>query len=255
MLEPTFIHDSYSCRVRKGTHRGVDQFVAYARRVSNNFARPFWVLKCDIRKFFASIDHDVLLKILVKKIGDEDTRQLLRTVVDSFQSDQTVNDNEPKGVPIGNLTSQLFANVYLNELDQFMKHQLHESFYVRYADDFVVLHPQRDHCLEIIGSIRTFLGESLKLDLHPRKISVRKYQQGVDFLGYVCFPHFRIPRPNTEERIFRKLCERASAVKNGSLSLDSFHQSAQSYFGVLSHSNSFDLRQNLENQIFFWLNG
>jgi retron-type reverse transcriptase len=253
IFEPTFIYNSYSCRVDKGTHRGVDRFVAYARSESNNFKRPFWVLKCDVRKFFASIDHGILLEILFKKVCDEDTQWLLREVVESFRSEFTVNEAEPRGLPIGNLTSQLFANVYLNELDQFMKHRLKERHYLRYADDFAILHTERDHCFKIIEPIREFLSLSLKLDLHPRKVSVRKYSEGVDFLGYICFPHFRIPRLVTEKRIFRRLREKAVLVKQGSLSIDSFEQTLQSYSGILSHSNSFELKQELENRVFFWL--
>ena len=253
IFEPTFINDSYSCRIGKGTHKGVDRFVAYARSESNNFKRPIWVLKCDVKKFFASIDHRVLLNILLKKIHDEDTRWLLREVVESFRSEFTVSDAEPKGLPIGNLTSQLFANVYLNELDQFVKLHLKERHYIRYADDFVVLSTREDHCSQIVEPIRSFLSSSLKLDLHPRKMSIRKYQQGVDFLGYICFPHFRIPRLTTEKRIFRKLREKAMLVKEGALTIDSFEQALQSYMGILSHSNAFRLREELENQIFFWL--
>ena len=157
-------------------------------------------------------------------------------------------------MPIGNLTSQLFANVYLNELDQFMKHTLKERYYVRYADDFVMLHAQRDHCLKLVKPIGSFLSDQLKLDLHPRKILLRKFSQGVDFLGYNCFPHVVILRLKTEQRIFKKLKEKAKLVKEGLLPFDYFHQAVQSYLGVLSHGSTFRLQEDLKNQIFFWLN-
>lgn len=253
IFDPTFISDSYSCRVGKGTHKGVERFVTFGRRVSKNFTNPCWVLKCDIKKFFATIDHAALLSILFRRITDPDTRWLLREIVSSFQSELTTAADEPKGVPIGNLTSQLFANMYLNEFDQFVKHELKEKYYIRYADDFVVLHPQRAHCMDIVEPINAFLKTQLKLELHSRKIIVRKFPQGVDFLGYVCFPHFRIPRLATEKRVFRKIREKARLVRNGGLSPESFHQTVQSYFGILDHSDSFQLRQELENQIFFWL--
>ncbi|MCL5733067.1 MAG: reverse transcriptase/maturase family protein [Patescibacteria group bacterium] len=252
-FEPTFIFDSYSCRVGKGAHKGTEQFIRYARKVSKNYTRTCWVLKCDIKKFFASIDHHILLDILYRRINDPDVRHLLKKVIESFSSEFTVNPEEPKGIPIGNLTSQLFANVYLNELDQFMKHELKEKYCLRYADDFVVLHPQREHCEKIIEPISNFLKHNLKLDLHPNKITIRKFAQGVDFLGYICFPHHIAPRLKTEKRIYKKLREKVEMLKNGLITEESFNHSVQSYFGVLSHSNSFKLRQELENQIFFWL--
>ena len=254
IFEPAFISDSYSCRINKGAHRGVQRFISYARRESENYTQPCWVLKCDVKKFFASVDHGVLLEILFRRIHDDDTRWLLNEVVSSFRSEVSRDLAKPKGLPIGNLTSQLFANVYLNELDQFMKHALKERYYVRYADDFVMLHTQRDHCLKLIKPVGKFLSEQLKLDLHPRKILLRKFSQGVDFLGYNCFPHVVIPRLKTEQRIFKKLKEKAKLVKDGLLPFDYFNQAVQSYLGVLSHGSTFRLQEDLKNQIFFWLN-
>lgn len=253
IFEPGFIYDSYSCRVNKGTHKGVGQFLRHARKVSDNFSRPCWVLKCDIKKFFANVDHEILLTILFRRVSDPDMRWLLKEVVSSFKSEFTVDPNKPKGLPIGNLTSQLFANVYLDELDQFMKHILKEKYYIRYADDFIVLHPQREHCIEIVESIRSFLETRLELKLHPNKIIIRKFAQGVDFLGYICFPNFRIPRLSTEKRIFSKIKGKVKLLRAGRLLRDSFYQAVQSYFGILDHANSYELGQELENQIFFWL--
>lgn len=253
VFEPTFIHDSYSCRMDKGTHKGVEQFVSYARKMSKNFSRPCWVLKCDVKKFFPSIDQNILLDIVFKRVHDPDVRWLVKEVVESFRSNLTVDHSYPKGLPLGNITSQLFSNVYLNELDRFMKHVMKERYYVRYADDFLVLSPERQGCFSKIQPIGDFLETHLKLTLHPNKIVVRKFSQGVDFLGYVCFPNFRITRLKTEKRIFKKIRENAKLVKEEKLSWDSFNQSLQSYLGVLTHSNSYRLRQDLRNQVFFWL--
>jgi len=255
VFEPTFIYDSYSCRVDKGTHRGVEAFIAHARQVSKNWTEPCWILKCDIKKFFASVDHTVLTDIILRHVTDPDARWLIDKVISSFQSEFTLDPNKPKGLPIGNLTSQLFANVYLNELDQFVKHQLKEKHYIRYADDFVILHTQRDHCFDITEPVNKFLTEVLKLELHPNKITIRKFSQGVDFLGYVCFPHFVIPRVKTRDRIFSKIHKNILLFKRGQVTLESLNQSIYSYLGILSHSNSFELRQELKNQIFFWLTG
>ena len=253
IFEPMFISDSYSCRVGKGSYAGINRFIAYARKVSKNHTQPCWVLKCDVRKFFASVDQKVLLDILFRQLRTKNMQWLLREIISSFRSDRTVNPNELKGIPIGNLTSQLFANVYLNELDQFVKHHLKERHYIRYADDFVILHTQRDHCFEVVEKINVFLRDTLKLELHPNKIFVRKFSQGVDFLGYVCFPDFIIPRHKTKDRIFKRIHEKIQLYKSGKTSEDSLEHTIQSYFGVLCHSNSFEVQQDLENQIFFWL--
>ena len=137
-FERTFIADSFSCRNDKGTHRALNRFRASAYRVSKNHTRTCWVLKCDIRKFFASIDQNMLLNILYSYIPDPDIFWLCRRVITSFSGGAP-----GKGLPLGNLTSQLFANVYMNLVDQFVKHELKAKFYIRYADDFVILSDNR----------------------------------------------------------------------------------------------------------------
>ena len=129
IFEPTFIPNSFSCRVGYGTHRGVMALDKMMRKVSQNNTRPCYVLKCDIQKFFDSVNHRILLSILSKRIKDGDAMWLLEEIVGSF----------PKGLPIGNLTSQIFANIYMNEFDQFVKHELRVRYYVRYTDDFAIV--------------------------------------------------------------------------------------------------------------------
>lgn len=128
-----FIFDSYSCRFGKGTHAGVWRLEQFVRRASANYSRPVFALKCDVQKFFYSIDHDILFDLLRRKVGDPNTLWLIDKIIDSFEI-------EPgKGLPLGNVTSQLFANIYLNELDQWVKHVLRRKYYLRYCDDFVIL--------------------------------------------------------------------------------------------------------------------
>jgi retron-type reverse transcriptase len=137
-FDRTFIAHSFSCRDGKGTHRAMDAFRSFANQASANHTKTCWVLKCDIRKFFASVDHGVLLRILGERIPDDGVRWLLENIVRSFSI-----DSSGKGLPLGNLTSQLFCNVYMNEFDQFVKHVLHAHRYIRYADDFVFLSEDR----------------------------------------------------------------------------------------------------------------
>jgi hypothetical protein len=156
-------------------------------------------------------------------------------------------------LPIGNLTSQLFANVYMNEFDQFVKHKLKIKYYARYTDDFVVVSDDEYYLQRLIPQIQSFLENSLKLKLHPSKISIRKARQGIDFLGYVVFPNHQILRTKTKRRILTKLKKRVAEFKTGSIIKHTLDQSLNSYLGVLSHADSYELKQELLNQYWFWL--
>ena len=225
-FDRTFISDSFSCRLDKGTHKARERFVQFSRRVSKNHTRTVWILKCDIKKFFASIDHAILISILERHIFDRDITDLLGKIISSFNSGVIGT-----GLPLGNLTSQLFANIYLNELDQFIKHQLKLKYYVRYADDFVILHHDRNHLLQILPAINSFLLEKLKLTLHPDKVFIKTLASGVDFLGWIHFPDHRVLRGATRRRMFRNL----AAKKDN-------EEAVASYLGMLKHGNAHTLR-------------
>lgn len=248
IFESTFISHSFSCRKGKGTHRGVDALERMLWKVSRNHTRPCFALKCDVNRFFASVDHGILLGILRRSIVDERVMELLSEIVASFSS---VTDMA-KGIPIGNLTSQLFANVYMNEFDQFMKHDLRIKSYIRYTDDFVVISNNKDSLCSLLPFIKEFLREKLCLDLHPHKVTIRKYRQGIDFLGYVLLPRYRVLRTTTRRRIFRKVQASAAAPSAGFLPPD---HALQSYLGVLSHANAHRLSEDLRNKYWFWMNG
>lgn len=241
LFEPTFIAHSFSCRKEKGTHRGVDALETMLRKVSRNHRRNCYALKCDIHKFFASVDHAILLRILSEKINDDRMMRLLRVIIESFSDG---------GIPIGNLTSQLFANVYMNEFDQFMKHDLKVRWYLRYTDDFIVVSDDEAYLRHLISPIQQFLHTHLRLALHPYKVSIRKYRQGIDFLGYILLPHHRVLRTTTKRRIFRKLRQKADACERDVISPVSFEQSLQSYLGVCSHADTFRMSETLRNRVF-----
>jgi len=252
IFEPTFIPNSFSCRVGKGNHKGVDALTRMTRKVSGNNFKNCFILKCDIEKFFENIDHEILLNLIKKKIKDRNVLWLLKKIIKSFSSKYCV-DSGHKGLPIGNLTSQLFANIYLNELDQFIKHKLRIKNYLRYTDDFVILSEDKIYLENLIKPIHSFLLNKLTLKLHPQKVTIRKFHQGIDFLGYVVLPHYRLLRFKTRKRVFRKLGERVREYKNGTISEHTLEQSLQSYLGVLSHANTYELEQELRNQFWFWL--
>lgn len=227
-FEKKFIFDSYSCRKDKGTHRAINRFQQYGRKVSKNDTKICWVLKGDIRKFFASISHEMLMGILRRYIKDENVFWLLREIIASFNTIFGV------GLPLGNLTSQLLINVYMNEFDQFVKRNLKVRYYIRYADDFVILHGNRNYLEHLIYKMSDFLNIELKLSLHPDKISVKTLSSGVDFLGWINFPYHRVLRTATKRRMFNKL-------KQNNYS----KQSLTSYLGLLKHGDTYKLAKSI----------
>ncbi len=223
-----FVFDSYSCRNGKGTYEAITQLNKFTKKVSKNNIRNCYVLKCDIKKYFDSIDQEILLNLIRIKIKDESAIWLVERVIKSF----------PAGLPLGNITSQLFANIYLNELDQFIKHALKQRYYIRYCDDFVVLSENKDFLENLVFKIDNFLENNLKLSLHKGKIIIEKYRQGVDFLGYKSFPNYRILRTKTKKRILDKAKEKLGI------------ESLISYLGILKHCKSRKIKMKLLKSYF-----
>ncbi|MCU0679796.1 MAG: reverse transcriptase/maturase family protein [Planctomycetes bacterium] len=233
-FDRTFIADSYSCRLDKGTHKALKQFQNFFYKVSRNDTKVCWALKCDIRKFFASINHDVLINILEESIPDINIRWLLKKIIKSFSSGQ---DN--RGLPLGNLTSQLFVNIYMNVFDQFVKHKIKVKYYIRYADDFVFLSEDKKWLERQINFIKQFLSDRLKLELHPNKLFLKTISSGLDFLGWTNFAEYKILRTKTKKRILKKI-----RVKSKPSSL-------ASYLGLLKHGNTYKVKQKIINN--YWL--
>lgn len=253
IFEPSFIYHSYACRKEKGTHKGVLALQKMALKESLNNTRICWVLKCDIRKFFAAVNHKALLKILAKRTDDQDFLNLLEKIINSFCSDKTIDSTNKKGIPIGNLTSQFFSNVYMNEFDQYVKHKLKIKYYLRYADDFAFISHDKTHLLNLIEPIQSFLKRELDLELHPTKIIFGKFSSGVDFLGYIIFPKYILPRTKTKRRLLKKIRQKIRQFKAGKITEESLNQTIQSYYGFLTHANAHKFKQKLQNLIMFWL--
>lgn len=227
LFEKRFINDSYSCRISKGTHAAVSRLQKFLRKASKNNTRTIYVVKCDVRKFFASVNHEILLSYLQKRIRDAKTLDLLKRIIDSFSM------TPGTGIPLGNLTSQLFANVYLHELDWYIKNKLRIRHYVRYCDDFVMLTASRDEGFKLAEKTDQFLGTYLKAELHPNKIHVRTWNQGIDFLGYVLLPHATILRPETAKRTARLVTP----------------ENKSSYLGLCAHADAFELECIVKNKL------
>ncbi|MCU0317833.1 MAG: reverse transcriptase/maturase family protein, partial [Amoebophilaceae bacterium] len=160
----TFIFHSFSCRVGKGTHAGVDQLQKILRQVSRNGTRACFALKMDVQRFFDSIDHDLLKSLLYERIQDHCVLAIADRIIDSF-----VSSPSNRGLPLGNVTSQIFANVYLHPLDHFIKHTLRQKYYLRYCDDFIMVAHEKSQLTALIEPIRNFLAQRLRLTLHPQK--------------------------------------------------------------------------------------
>lgn len=231
VIEPIFdrgfIFDSYACRRNKGTHKAVFRLKKFMRSFGDN---KFYVLKADIKKYFPSIDREILFQLIKKKISDQDTLLLIRAIIDSLDG--------KNGIPIGNLTSQLFANIYLNELDQFVKHQLKVKYYCRYVDDFVLLHQERSQLKKWREQIKEFLENKLQLELHPQKQEIFPGKIGIDFLGYHIFTRHILVRQSTVQRFFCRL-------KSGRMP----YQSVNSYLGHFKFADTFGLMKKV-NRIY-----
>lgn len=187
-FDSKFFYDSYSCRVGKGTHKARARFRDFVNQASANYTKPCYILKFDIKKCFASVDQGILKQILQVHINDDKVFDLLANVVDSF----------PVGLPLGNLTSQLFINIYLHELDYHIKQTLGVKYYLRYADDIVIVGRCEEDLRSSMVSIRTFLENTLRLQVH--KIIVCSVYSGVDVVGEVFFPTYTTLRQSTVRR-------------------------------------------------------
>lgn len=232
-FDKKFIFDSYSCRNDKGTHKALNRFRYLTGKISKNHTKSIWVLKGDIRKFFATIDHQVLKNILSKHIVDKDILWLLGQVIDSFNT-----EGKPGiGLPLGNVTSQLLINVYMNEFDQYLKRKLEVKFYIRYADDFVIFHQNKTYITNLIPEISQYLEQELKISLHQDKVFIKPFTLGIDFLGWIHFPYHRVLRTSTKRRMIQKLKHHFSVA------------TITSYLGLLKHGNTYKIVKEICDKI------
>lgn len=140
----------------------------------------------------------------------------------------------------------------MNKFDQFVKHELRTKYYARYADDFVIIADNREKLERLVVQITNFLSGQLALSLHPHKVSIQAYTCGVDFLGQIIFPHYRLLRAKTRKRIFKQIRRKVERCNDGLISEKTLHHSLQSYLGVLSHTNTYGDLKELKNQVWFW---
>jgi retron-type reverse transcriptase len=248
IFEKTFIADSYANRLGFGTHRALKKFTHFARNSR-------YILKCDIKKYFPSIDHIILKELIRRKIKCPDTLWLINTIIDNSNEQETVIDyfpgddlltpvNRRRGLPIGNLTSQFFANIYLNGFDHFVKEQLKISKYVRYVDDFALLSDDKELLADARLAIEEYLAK-LKLKIHPIKSQLFETKIGATFLGFRVFPDRIRVRNSNLHQARRRLKRLQTGYIQGKIDREKVNQSIQSWFAHLEHGDTWQLRQQI----------
>ena len=236
LFERRFIYDSYVCRVGKGSHRAVARLRQFMYEATNRYTREAYFLKLDVAKYFPSIDHGILFELLSCVVTDASIKELLFDIIES--SADAVVSGRRKGVPIGNLTSQLFANVYLNELDHYAKEQVHCRYYIRYMDDVIVCSPDIHELSRIRHALEQFLRERLLLTVHPHKVMVGCITSKVPFLGYVLFLHHTRLRASTVRRCSKRIERYRKAFITDDMSLEKIIQSYMGWHGYAVHANT-----------------
>lgn len=244
-FESSFIFDSFASRKGKGTHAAIDRLEDFLRRGSCNDSRRIYALKCDISKFFDSIQHDVLMGMLARRVTNEPLLRLIGQVVASHLSVKGVSC----GLPLGNVTSQLFANVYLNAFDHWVKEHLRIRWYIRFCDDFILLHESRQFLESALLQIESYLSRRLLLRLHPYKVSIRTYQQGVDFLGWVLRPTVRTMRRTTRKRLFGRVENLVAQYEDTGILEENFSETIQSCLSAFDHGQEFRNQRRLLNLV------
>jgi len=250
--EPVFINDSYACRKGKGTHAAVARTKEFLRKITRNGSRRAYYLQLDIKDFFPSIDKVILLNILCKRVVDPDiwwlvdlvigwdcTRSYVargnRSLLTAIPANKSLfGKNNKKGLPIGNLISQFAANVYLNELDQFVKHELKAKYYIRYVDDFIIFEEDQGKLAAYIPRIESFLSARLKLSLHPKRRKIAPVSSGVDFLGYIVRPKYTLVRRRVVNNLKSKI-----------ISGQARKETIASYMGHFKWANTYRLKKHL----------
>lgn len=237
LFEKKFIYDSYACRKGKGTHAAVLRAQKFMRKLKRNHGN-FYILKADVSKYFQSINPDILKSIIRRTISCRDTLWLIDTVID---------ENE-QGLPIGALTSQLFANIYLNELDHFIKDQLGIKAYVRYMDDFVIMHQDKQYLKGVLAEVRQFLTHKLALALNS-KTQIYPYKHGLDFCGYRIWPTHILPRKRNVKKARRMFKTLKEKYANRIIDLSYIKPRLMSFLGYMKFCSGYFTSKNILKEL------
>ena len=240
IFQKSFIYDSFANQIGKGTLKAIERFDCFKRRASLNNTKTCYLLKSDIRQYFETVDHEIMISILRRKISDDKVMWLIKVILNNYSTKEG-----GKGMPLGNLTSQFFANVYLNELDQFVKHELKAEYYIRYVDDFVILRGRKEELEYFKFKIDNFLHKNLLIKLHSGKTKIFALQNGVDFLGMRIFFHHKLVRKKNLQKFERKFNELKEFYKSGLISRDQAVEKFEGWLAYVSHANTYKYRRHL----------
>lgn len=251
LIEPAFIADTYANRTGYGTHRALRRFTEFARSSR-------YILQCDIRKYFPSIDHEILKEIIRHKIKCVPTLWLIDTIINNSNEQELIIEyftdddlltpiQRRRGLPIGNLTSQFFANLYLNEFDHFIKEKLRVKKYLRYVDDFVLFSDERNFLAEARLAIEDYL-EKLRLRIHPIKSQLFETRYGANFVGFRILPERIRIRNDNLRRARRRLQAIQKDCSQGKVPLKNLIQRLQSWEAHLKHGDTYRLRRSIFNR-------
>lgn len=273
IFEKTFINDSYSCRIDKGTHYGIKRIDKFIRSCSQNYSKNCYILKLDIKGYFMAMNKNILFDkiksglikfkhkinfdlplivyLIEKTIFNDPTQNcIIKGKMEDWaglpQTKSLFYAQHNCGLPIGNLTSQLFGNIYMNEFDHWIKKELHIKYYGRYVDDFILIHESKDYLQSVIPKLSNFLLSTLQLTLHPNKIYLQHYSKGVKFLGAVIKPN-RIYIANRTKGNFYAAIEKQNKIardhKPSKEEQKAFQSSTNSYLGIMKHYKTYKIRK------------
>lgn len=228
---PKFIYDSYACLEGKGTHEAVNRLEYFMYKAKLEY-KDYYVLKMDIKKFFYSIDPNILFELLKKYFKDKALLELSSKLI--------FCEEDELGIAIGNYTSQYFANIYLNELDQFVKHKLRVRYYLRYMDDFILLVKNKEIAKEIFHQIEKFLKEKLNLELN-HKSKYFPHSMGIDFCGYRVFNTHKLVRVRSKKQMRGRIRYWNKLYAEDNLNVKDVVQSFTAWRGHIKHANSYNL--------------
>lgn len=239
LFERRFIFHSYACRKKRGVHEASDTLAKWLYNLQIKQGKKIYAIKADIHHYFQSIDHEILKKEVRRYISDKRALKIIDHIIDH-------NGIYPDGVgiPVGNLTSQLFANVYLNILDQYIKHELHARYYIRYMDDFIILSDNPAELREMLAKIDAFVQSRLHLTLNP-KTTILAAKNGVDFVGYRHFPDFKIVRKGATRRIKKMI----HAFETGEVDEELFDKSIESRIASIEHADAWHLVADIREDV------
>ncbi len=254
IFDKIFIYDSYANRKGKGSLAALQRFDIFKRKISGNGKLNGWFnnnqvkgycFKADIKHYFEEIDHEILLNLIRKKIKCNKTIWLIKKILENYE-----NKFRPqKGMPLGNLTSQFFANIYLNELDKFVKHKLKVQYYIRYVDDFVILHYSKKQLYDWKEAVDNYLKSELKIELHKDKSMVVSLGRVVSFVGFRVFYHYKLLKKFNRRNIPCRLAKFHELFLEKRMNYDKIYESMQGSFAYMHHANTYWLRNKLVNQI------